>query len=599
MSFNPNFMIGDGISYDTLKQYDTSDMYVTLSGFIGYNGATNIGNIPYNFLNSKHQIYFINPNNTPDALINVPNNVRSVSKITGFYIKLPYAFSNENTPPTFGTDMVVSINFQYFGGIPLNLLNANLPSTQNNINGYFSIYSTTTNTINILLQSTPYYINPTPLDSPQTGQQPIKFGGDEIFLSIISNIDSGFDNPNNYTVDLPQTIHNVFNIKLKNTIIPNVYMTFRKNVNDKLYWKNKDDGDYIYSIQINEGNYSTDDLAKTLEKTLYSVPRQNMDAIIINSYGGYSNKILFKVTIDNNTNIASFTSYKEALLRQPIRSVLDSTGTAPSLDPIDMYNIGSPPYTLQIRHPAHNLSIGDAVLLQDFCDNYGIPANILNTMQTINNVIDNDTYEIIIDNFNLTYPKYNSHGGFSAKIYVPNQFQLLFNYSNTIGNELGFRNVGNDLSITNFGTTITNNDTYFYDNPTIDPDTNTIYVNDNIGKQLILGNNALQLANNDYIFMVIREFAGCQNIGTSNIKKYFAKINLPLDKISNGYFYDTFVSAPVTLYNMISLKSLTITFYDSKGNLYDFNNVEHSFVLEILSMDSLPNDTGINTKTSM
>ncbi|ATZ80455.1 hypothetical protein BMW23_0401 [Bodo saltans virus] len=598
-SFNPNFVIGDGISYDTLKQYDTSNMYVSLSGFMGYNGSTLIGNIPINFLNSTHQVYFINPNNTPDTLINIPNNVGFVSKITGFYIKLPYAFSNSNTPPSFGTNMVVSINFQYFGGIPLNLLNTFLPTTQNNISGYFTVYSSTSDTVSVILNSTPYYINPTPSNSPQTGQQPIRFGGNEVFFSIVSNVDSGYNNPNNYTIDLPETIHNVFNIKLKNTIIPNVFMTFRKNINDKLYWKNIDDGDYVYSVQINEGNYSSDNLAKTLQDALYTVPRQNMDAIIIDPNGGYSNKILFKISIDDNTNITSFKSYKEALLRQPIQSVLDSSGQSPSLDPTLQYDVGDPPYTIQIRHPTHNLSIGNTILLQDFCDTYGIPANILNTTHTINNVIDNNTYEIVIDNFNLTYPKYNSKGGFAAKVYVPNQLQLLFNRADTIGNELGFRNVGDDLSITNFSTTITNNDPYFFDNPITDPDTNTIYVTDGIGQQLILTNNALQLANNDYLLMTIREFAGCQNIGTPNIKNYFAKINLALEKESNGFFYDTFISAPVTLYDMISLKSLTISFYDSKGNLYDFNNVEHSFVLEVLSMDNLPEGTGINTKTSM
>ena len=53
---------------------------------------------------------------------------------------------------------------------------------------------------------------------------------------------------------------------------------------------------------------------------------------------------------------------------------------------------------------------------------------MLNTTHTIVNVI---------DNFNLTFVRINTKGGFGAKVYVPNRFRLLFNKDDTMGNELG------------------------------------------------------------------------------------------------------------------------------------------------------------------
>src|SRR5690606_5186853 len=61
MSFNTAFSVGNGISYDLLKKYDTSDMYVSLNGFVGDNNTDYIGNIPINFLNSTHRVWLTNP----------------------------------------------------------------------------------------------------------------------------------------------------------------------------------------------------------------------------------------------------------------------------------------------------------------------------------------------------------------------------------------------------------------------------------------------------------------------------------------------------------------------------------------------------------
>ena len=582
MSFDPNFVVGDGIAYDKLKAYDTSDMYVDLSGFTG----TNIGNIPVSFLNSTHRIYLTNPDPSGDVYINVPDGSGIVRKVTGFYILLPYSFNSTSSPPLTDTTMTIDINFRYIGGIPINQLNANFPTSNDNVFGYFTVHSTTPNKINVKLNKDTYYINPTQPDRTQFGPQPIPFGGDSVFIARITNIDNAYPEQNSYVIDLPKSIHNVFMIKLVNTIFPNVSKMFRTNMNNKLYWQNLEDGQYTYSISIPEGNYSAKELELILEQQMYSVTRNNVAATQPNP-GGYTNRILFDVNIDPNTNIVSFKSYKEALLKQPIQNIISTNS--------------EPPYTLQIRQPNHGLSVGDEVLFSGFITTLGIPDTVLNTTHTVSNVIDFNNYEIIIDNINLVFPMTDTKGGFAAKVYVPNTFRLLFDKSDTIGNELGFRNVGKDIAMTKFGTLITNRDEYQNEVVTTDLLTRMQLVS--TGSQLVsLANNALKLHGHDYILMHVREFGGCDNVGENkDVLEYFAKIGTNSrdpQNHNNSLLHDTFVSAPVLFYKMFTLRRLSLQFFGPDDQLYNFYGLDHSFVLEITSLELAPGETGINTNNN-
>lgn len=627
-SFSPNFYIGDSITYEELKNYDTSDMYVTLSGFIG----TNIGNIPTNFLNSTHRIYFTNPNNEGEKYINIPDGNGIVTNITGFYIILPFnytsSYSSVPLPYNIFNNMIIKIIFEYIGGIPINTINCDIPITNNNIKGYYLIHSATNNSITIQINKKPYYIKPTPKDKPETGQVSIKFGGNSILLSKISQIYGSYPEPNNYIIELPDVIHNIFMIKLLSSEFPNTSQTFKKNINNKIYWKNLDDGDILYVAEIEPGYYNSLDLQNNLEKIMYDVVRKNIPENPINYFsltnysndidiynhingillpnqtqvnkGGYTNRVLFNITIDNNTNITTFKSYKEAKLRRPIIKIVDLYGNPPpsqenALDPIN--GRYEPPYILKILHPDHGLSIGDEILFSGFISDSGIPEEILNNTHIITNIENKDTYQIIIDNFNLILDRTITYGGYSAKVYVPNKFSLLFNYSDTMGNELGFRNVGLDIAVFNYSTVITNKDAYKNETMTFDSPTGIYYIVDSFGKQIILTNKSIKLSGDDYILLLIREFSGNKNFGQNkNLTDYFAKINL--SGLQGKILYDTFVSAPVILYDMIDLKTLSISLYGSDGNLYNFNGLEHSFVLEITSLDLLPQETGINSNNN-
>ncbi len=46
---------------------------------------------------------------------------------------------------------------------------------------------------------------------------------------------------------------------------------------------------------------------------------------------------------------------------------------------------------------------------------------------------------------------------------------------------------------------------------------------------------------------------------------------------------------------MIDVKQLSIEIYGSDGKPYDFNGIEHSYILEFTSSELLPQETGINS----
>src|SRR3989338_1359593 len=485
-SFDPNFIAA--ISQDELNNYDTTDMYVTISGFTA---NSFIGNISTQFLNATHRVYLSFLTN-PYINDMTESNPSIKNKVTGFYILLPKKFVPDDAiNPPITTNMTITVDFLYIGGIPINQINAEIPVTNNNIKGLLNVYSVTENTINIKILNKTYYDD---IDS----ELPISFGGDNINITKVTNINTVYDSPNSYVIELPESIHKVFMAKLVNTNFPNINLVFQTNINNKIYWQNQYDGDYVYSTQITEGNYSITALKNILETQMSSV--QRISPIIID--GSYTNNLYFETSIEETTNITTFKSSKEASLNKPIFAIYDSSSPTPQqLTSSSNINTLVPAYTLIIEHQGHQLQATDEqgndividILFEGFIATLGISATDLNTTHTVYEIIDDNFYSIQINNINLSAPLNDTQGGYGTFIYVPNYFRLLFNYSDTMGTELGFRYVGRTLSFTNYGTEITNQDPYQDEDVTVDPSTSLQYVTDEIGKRHLLKNNALKL----------------------------------------------------------------------------------------------------------
>lgn len=600
MSFDPSFKLGSNINYTDLKNYDTSDMFVTLSGFdISVTGLPFVGNIPINFLNSTHRVYFTNPDfkiingekkYTADTIINIPDSNGKISKITGFYILLQIPFLSPNTKEITSTGnlltntitpMIINIQFNYVGGIPLNLINAHYPIDKNNIKGSHEVYSVSDDTINILVNKTTYYKN---------SQQNIPFGGSELEISTIKNVTKGYGSPNNYSIELPNSINNIVMARLTSITIPNTAKVFTnalENQNNKIYWQNQDDGDFIYSVEIDPGNYSPTDLQTALQNKIYSVPRKY--AKNITKETSYTDRTFMAISIDVITNIVTFSGFKEAVLRKPIQDITP---------PIPTVGDGEGLYQLTISQNNHGLLVGDSVTFAGFVATNGIPAGILNAIHIVKSVPNDNTYTIEIANFNLlTGSRIDTGGGFSARVLVPSAFKLLFNYSDTVGNELGFRNVGQEYSITPFKTTISNYEPYENEVVVKDTDGNS-YISDSSGNIFPLTANSLKLDGHDYILMVIKNFNNIINVSDNKkITSYFAKINLR--GLPGTVIYDDFICPPLVFNEPVNISSLNIAFYTPDGALYDFDGLDHNFTIEFTTIEYVPEGTGIVSTLSM
>jgi len=530
--------------------YDTSNMYVDISGLKGNPIEAFIGNIPVNQLNKSQRV-----------LLNIPNSVAPEDQPSEsyFFIELPYEFLGISSI----TGYNVTLTFKYYGGINVNEINAEYPVSNMQLNGFHLVNSVDKNRVAIKLPRNGYYSG--------------SFGGNNLHLKVIDQIITGYKDPNNYQISLGRTFNNVVQIRMSSSQFPNTNKVFRdypeESRNNRLYFENIDDGNNVYMIELPSGNYDPSTLKTELESAFYATKK-----IFVDSSTSYTANNYIKVSINTNSNLVTFSSYKEAILTQPILEISPSITSDTNL-------LGGT-FTITILQRSHGLSVGSKILISGCISHMGISADLLNTEQTVTGIIDANKYTITLSNINLQSSRVDTKGGYSVKIYVPNLFRMRFDYPDTMGNELGFRNVGDSSSITNYGYVISNADLY-QDEITTDELGNTINVT----------NNHIMLSGESYILMTCRELDNIINT-SGKITNIFAKINLT--GIPGRMLYDTFVSSPIFFYDpLISLSRLTFSFYDSSGNLFDFNGIDHSFVLEIVTLDNYPLGTGISATSGL
>jgi hypothetical protein len=91
--------------------------------------------------------------------------------------------------------------------------------------------------------------------------------------------------------------------------------------------------------------------------------------------------------------------------------------------------------------------------------------------------------------------------------------------------------------------------------------------------------------------MSIEELNSSINIGVNSVRNFFAKINL--GGLPGKILYDTFVPTEIAMFDPINIDKLTIKFYAPDGTLFDFNGVNHSFVINMITQDYETIDAGI------
>ena len=536
-------------SYDKI---DTTKVFVTLDDIVGNNLTSYIGNVPINLLNKTHQMYLIKDGDVTTANINK------------FYIKLPIISDGTQSQTNFN----FKINFEHYNCIPINEINADYPVNNEHINGYQIIEQITFNKIFIKLY---------PPTSTFTQNNFGTFGRELITIHTIKSINKGYPYSHSYTVQLPKTYSNIIQSRIISSLFPDIFKSFRDSTslkqNNKLYFQDIDNGNNIMIIELEAGTYTNEEFIKKMEQKFLELQR-----VTDNENSPYDNKFHIKINIENSRDYIEFNNYRKAYLKKSIVAV------TPPINPNDA-DIGVGSYTVTIYHQNHNIkTVGTYIILGNFIEHLGIQSEDLNKEHKIVNIIDINRYDILLENINLNAIKNITSGGNASYILVPSLFRFLFNYKDSMGEQIGFRNIGDKYSITNYSIKITNKEPY----------ENEILF-DALKNTKSFFNTSLTFNKNQYIIMSCKQLSVFKN--TNSPTDFFAKINS--SSTNENIIIDQVISPPVFYYNPIQrLNELSFEFFDPDGSQFDFNNVDHSFILELTLVDNVPRNTGLNSNTS-
>jgi hypothetical protein len=551
---------------------------VKVAGVKGYTtnplaNATLLGNVPISTINTTHtvKLTLTQANVNGDiTLITNTNPTYFDPSPDYFFIILPIGLQSTYTL----RDYNFTLLFNSLEAIPLNTINTSSKINPNQLTSFHTVTSIDSTGINITLP----YTAITDTDQENNDTITVNSGGNFIILGHVTGIDAGYPEPNNYNISLPVVYNNVVSIKLVSTEIPNANKTIRdyppESANNKLYWNDIDDGDYVYSISVPAGNYTPADLITALSSAFANTPRINT-----NSDATYTNTHFIQTTININTSEVTFSPFKEFIVDNPITHVEPPIPTDPTI-PV----IGGVTYVLTINQPNHGITNpGTAILIQNAIDYMGIPSSVINGTRIVKDIISLDSYTIELPRFNLGTIRTDTSGGVNVFIYVPDTVRFRFDHPDTLGTVLGFRNPGDALSITPYGQVISNTNAY----------ENELSTNI-LGQTINITNNSLQFAGDNYMIMNAFPIQVYESI--SAVKNAFAKIIL-CDS-PGKILYNSFVSMTQLYENPIStLGDLTITFYTPDGALVNFDGLDHSFTLEIVTVNDIPKDTRINANT--
>ena len=572
MKFPETFAeISEYNKFTYIENYDTKNVNVEISGIQGELGTNYIGNIAINTLNSTHQVLLYNPDESAENTYN--DNWFFIELTTEYSSPIPY-----NVPP-----YNVDITYYYLAGVPINQINAEYPIDDEHVTGYHRVVDVSEESFTISLPKVSTLLD----ESICSDGQGKCGGGNNITIAKISEIITAYPNPNHYLIKLPYTYSQVVYIKMISSEFPNV----QKNINDtgvnknnKLYWQNLEDGDIVYSIDIESGTYNPLSLQNAIEQKILSVRRvysRNISESQSNNIEYTENNII-KLTIDEKTEIVTFKSYTEATIYKPF---IETNPKITNTNPIGLLK-----YSITINQINHRMKVGDKIIINNSLSYFGIPAKVLNGEHVITEIINENQYIIIVKNFNLEDDRTDTGGGSCVSILTPNIFRLRFDFPDTMGRILGFRNPGSNIAITPYNNVITNKDDYEKELGI-----------DEEGNLVAYTNNSLLFSADNYILVVCKQIIGISNFG--DIKDVFAKIQLPdaLSSIfnssnisSNRMILDTFVDAPIYFHSPIrNLYELEFEFYTPDGQLYDFGGLDHSFTLEVVTMSDTPKGTGL------
>jgi len=538
--------------------------------------------IPFNYIIGIKNINLLTDINKIiiNSIENTLFKIFSINDITLLYnrvilISLPYPYYSINND-YYIINTTLKISYLHIGGIDIGYINSDYPI----------------NNINFQSQQTIYNIvdkNNIQIKNNNLSFITINAGGNNIKIFKIINTIDGYPDADNYIINLKKSFTNIINIELVSTEFPYIDNVIKKNINDKLYWKNIEDFNNIYSIQLDEGFYNITTLLNNLKTKMNSVPRINSNnKLIQNSISPITN--YFDITLDQYVHTITFSAYNLITLPSclSIRNEIINLNNYYILDIIYPYNM------VDVGDNITILNSNEVTIKNNINDNsyqiLSISNNYINKTHLVYSINKNtNTFSIIIgdtDNIITTIVAYLSNGGENIQIKSKTKVSLLFDKPDTIGNILGFKNVGNLYSVTNYKSIITNQDSYIYNNNL-----------NSVGNTINYNNGFINLSgSNNYILMYLNEI---EYIYNNNLQSAFAKILLSGNP--GDLLFNTFVQYPNNIYSKIFpisiLTDINVKFLYSNGSRVNFRNLNHSFTLKIVEEIIQNNDTYLNSNS--
>ena len=509
--------------------------------------ADTIGNIPTNIIKESANIV------VPSEIDNIPSILSETFNLETdiFFIKIPNRYNGESL---FNVENVFEFSFSSVAGIPIKYINADYPVNYNRNKGYHQIVDITNESIFI--------------DININANSSLSFNNTDVFLAKIVKTLEAFVDASYYIVSLPKIFHNVVRIELVSSeffFIDSLIKDSGNNKNNALYWQNIEDGDTIYSIELESGNYTPTNLVNAIVSKTNNTKRKNYS----DENPSFNN---FQITLDTDKNFISFTSFKIEVLPDSIE--------------IEIVELESKYYyKLTVYHPGNFVEVGDIIEISNCSSIDVVPVTVINTKHTVYEINKTfESYSIILPRFTSTQTKNTGNGGSAVTIKSKNLTRFLFDKSDTIGKILGFNNIGEENSITVFSHITTNMDNYI-----VDKKFNSIGNVDNRVNYLNFSGDNL------YLLMYLNDYQSI--FSNTTVGNAFAKILLP-GALGEAVF-NTFVNYPVEFdIPVSSLDQFVVRFLYPDGSVPEFNNLEHSFTLLITEKNESHEEIGTQSKKS-
>jgi hypothetical protein len=384
--------------------------------------TSRIGNIPLNFLNMSHRIFFtasdVEASIAGDPLTtDIPSDSNFFIELDREYIQSPFVFtqpvgSSILQVTTFETTLSdVLVAFKHYGGVPIRSINAEYPLGPQADAGFrfvIDLLQTGGRKYALVQLTRPGYLNRA-------------FGGDCLTFAFVDSEETGFIQPNRYVVEFGRVFYKVASIKMVSSQFPIAQKAFQDGVtggvkNNLFCWQNLNDGSIIYSIEVEPGDYTSEELEKELERKVLAVDR--FDEEIPRNIPN-----IMRFDIDPNTDlvkISSFNYYKapgEPFLLANNLFDINTPGSPENLDPENAYYIfptggyftdfpkfsGSCQcFRIKVFYPNHGLKQFDEFIIEGSTNFGQIPADLINGPRVVTQVIDDNNYDFVINNVNLT-----------------------------------------------------------------------------------------------------------------------------------------------------------------------------------------------------